>query len=183
MGFPDCLKENIMNRSICAAVAVFTVCFALPATEALAANCRDPWVTKAVTQVQGRAPNGSGDSGECDYRRYGGGKWTTYDDLLGKVRTTFGKSIAPPISGLAKPAGTVASPAGSFASPPPGTTLSGAKPVGAGIVANNGSRVIGQNGAGIVANNGSRIVTDNGAGVVGQNGANVIGQNGANMRR
>ena len=160
----------------------------LAAIEAHAGNCRDPWVTKAVTQVQGRTPNGSGDSGECDYRRYGGGKWSTYDDLVGKVRTAFGKSIAPPVSGLTKPAGTIsppvsglAKPAGTIASSP----ITGLKPgnAGAGIVANNGSRLLSDGGGGIVANNGSRIVTDNGAGVIGQNGAGVIGQNGASMRR
>ncbi len=77
---------------------------AIAATIALApapaaAQCRDPWVTQAVRQVMGRAPVGSGETGECNIRNYGGGSWSSYDDLVGKVRAAFGRSIAAP-SGL-----------------------------------------------------------------------------------
>jgi hypothetical protein len=76
----------------------------LAAVPAFAGQCRDPWVTKAVQQVTGHQPNGSADNGECDYRRYGGGHWTTYDDLLTKVRTAFGASAPASISGVCRDA-------------------------------------------------------------------------------
>jgi len=58
-------------------------------------SCRDPWVTQAIQQVVGRAPQGSGDTGECDYHRYGGGSWTTYNDLVQKVSAAFGQQGSP----------------------------------------------------------------------------------------
>lgn len=57
--------------------------------------CRDPWVTRAVTQVMGRAPQGSGESGECNIHRYGGGSWSSYDDLVHKVQVAFGMVVQP----------------------------------------------------------------------------------------
>lgn len=124
----------------------------LTGISAHAGNCRDPWVTKAVTQIQGRSPNGSGDNGECDYRRYGGGKWNSYDDLVAKVRVTFGKSIAtPPASSLARSGGALTSTAA------PSATLSSAKPAGTGLTTHNGSRVIGEHGAGVVGQNGGSL--------------------------
>lgn len=53
------------------------------------ARCRDKWITAAVWQVRGRRPRGEGDRGECDYRRYGGGRWSSYADLLAKVRAAL----------------------------------------------------------------------------------------------
>jgi hypothetical protein len=142
-----------MRRATCSAFVISAACLALQGVDAFAGNCRDPWVTKAVTQVTGRAPNGAGEDGECSIKRYGGGKWTSYEDLVGKVRTAFGKSSltsaakSPPSAALGQPLkqpGTV----------PPGS-----------LVGNHGGRVIGEHGAGIVANNGSRIISDNGAGM------------------
>lgn len=48
--------------------------------------CKDPWVTRAITEIAGRAPVGQGDTEECDITRYGGGHWTTYADLVEKVK-------------------------------------------------------------------------------------------------
>jgi hypothetical protein len=59
-------------------------------------QCRDPWVAQAVREVTGRAPNGTGDSGECNFRNYGGGQWSSYPDLVAKVRTHFASA---PIGG------------------------------------------------------------------------------------
>ena len=56
---------------------------------AASGTCHDPWVTSAVKQVTGRAPNGSGVSGECDINRYGGGHWSSYLDLVSKVQAVF----------------------------------------------------------------------------------------------
>ncbi|MES2392064.1 MAG: RICIN domain-containing protein [Acidobacteriota bacterium] len=57
--------------------------------------CRDPWVTQAVTEVRGRRPQGYGDTGECNYRSYGGGSWSSYPDLKLKVQTAFGVAPRP----------------------------------------------------------------------------------------
>lgn len=53
--------------------------------------CRDPWVTELVTKHAGRAPNGTADSGECDYRRYGGGRWDSKRELDYHVRVALGQ--------------------------------------------------------------------------------------------
>ena len=52
--------------------------------------CGDAWVTSAIRLVTGRAPNGSGNSGECLTTRYGGGHWVNQTDLAMKVGAAFG---------------------------------------------------------------------------------------------
>lgn len=47
--------------------------------------CRDPWINKAFAEVTGRAPSGSGDSGECNPGLYGKGQWSSYEDLQNKI--------------------------------------------------------------------------------------------------
>jgi hypothetical protein len=42
-----------------------------------------------VREVTGRAPRGSGETGECRITLYGGGQWSNYDDLKRKVQATF----------------------------------------------------------------------------------------------
>lgn len=51
--------------------------------------CRDPWVTKAVSQVTGKPPKGQDDRGECNIRLYGNGRWSSYEDLVKKVKEAF----------------------------------------------------------------------------------------------
>lgn len=58
--------------------------------------CRDGWVAQAVLEVTGHAARGKGDEGECDYRRYGGGSWSSYPDLVQKVRQAFAQSAPVP---------------------------------------------------------------------------------------
>lgn len=53
--------------------------------------CRDPWVTGAVSQVMNRSHQGKGELGECDMYRYGGGSWSSYEDLVEKVRSKFNR--------------------------------------------------------------------------------------------
>ena len=62
------------------AVASSAAALAL-ATPAEAQGCTDAWVTQTIREVYQRAPNGSGNSGECNVNRYGGGKWNSYDQL------------------------------------------------------------------------------------------------------
>ena len=61
------------------------------------APCRDPWVTSAVMEVTGTIVNettrrrsaGYGDTGECNVRLYGNGSWSSYVDLVNKVRSNM----------------------------------------------------------------------------------------------
>jgi len=63
-------------------------------TPPAAGPCSDPWVSRAVLEVVGRPARGQGGEGECDIRRYGGGSWKNYPDLVEKVRQAF--ASAPP---------------------------------------------------------------------------------------
>lgn len=49
-------------------------------------GCADPWIGTAYRRIFGRAPNGAGNSGECNINQYGGGSWRSYADLRQKVR-------------------------------------------------------------------------------------------------
>jgi hypothetical protein len=57
--------------------------------------CIDPWVSRAVSLVKtegskiGRAVTSNGGDGECDIKRYNGGQWNNYDELVRHVRDTF----------------------------------------------------------------------------------------------
>ena len=59
--------------------------------------CRDAWVTSAFMDVTGsvvnettrRKPAGYGDTGECNVRLYGNGSWSSYNDLVSKVRASI----------------------------------------------------------------------------------------------
>lgn len=119
---------------------LFTLALLAAAGAASAGTCKDPWVTQAVTEVMHRAPNGSGGSGECDIHRYGGGRWSSYPDLVGKVKVAFGMTIA----GSAKPG------AG-------GSNLGNVNP------ALNGARVIAPGGANVVAPGGANVIAPGGA--------------------
>lgn len=68
----------------------------LTAGAASAGQCRDPWVTQAITEVTGRAPTGNYESGDCTYTQYNGGHWNSYAQLKGAVagRLGGGSSLA-----------------------------------------------------------------------------------------
>ena len=63
--------------------------------------CRDSYVTSAVRQVKTQmgirnsgiadtyAPQGFGERGECNMYLYGGGSWSSMDDLKSKVTKVF----------------------------------------------------------------------------------------------
>lgn len=76
-----------MRRSILAAALVLA---ALPAAaRAQSTACSDSMLTQLVTEVAGRAPHGSGDSGECNANLYGR-HWGSSDELRARVRRAFG---------------------------------------------------------------------------------------------
>ncbi|HEX7889241.1 MAG TPA: hypothetical protein VF522_07790 [Ramlibacter sp.] len=108
-----------------------------------AGACKDPWVTRAIQEVKGRAPQGSGSSGECDIHRYGGGRWSSYPDLVGKVKTAFGMNIA----GSARPG-------------PAGNGLVNGRPVmsGGNVIAPGGANVVSPGGGNVVAPGGANLI-------------------------
>jgi hypothetical protein len=50
-------------------------------------------VSQTVQEVTGHAARGSGDAGQCNYRLYGGGSWSDYNDLVRKVRAVYAQSL------------------------------------------------------------------------------------------
>lgn len=67
------------------------------ATQSTSGQCNDAWVTSAVKEVTGHAPNGSGNSGDCNIYNYGNGSWNSYDDLKNKVKTYFAVQNPTPV--------------------------------------------------------------------------------------
>ncbi len=117
------------------------------ATRTAAGVCHDPWVTNAVRQVMGRAPAGSGNSGECNIYRYGAGHWSSYNDLVHKVMVAFGRVPA---------------------SRPPAFNRSGG-PV----------RILpGTNGGHVIAAGGGNVIAAGGGNVIAAGGGNVIAAGG-----
>ena len=53
------------------------------------AQCTDPWITQAIRELKGRAPNGSAGTGECAINRYGGGSLGDYTSLKKLVQGSF----------------------------------------------------------------------------------------------
>lgn len=81
------------------AVAILTGSTILGSRPAFAQQCRDPWITQAIREVTGRAPNGNGESGECRYTQYGGGRWSSYAQLKGYVQSVLGGSFRGALGG------------------------------------------------------------------------------------
>jgi hypothetical protein len=71
------------------ALAAVTITVVAASPGSAEAQCADAWVTRAIQEVKGRAPQGSGNSGECNIDRYGAGSWTDYQDLKTRVRTSY----------------------------------------------------------------------------------------------
>ena len=121
--------------------------------------CRDQWVTRAVTQVMGRAPNGSYESGECNIHNYGGGHWSSYSDLVNKVKVAFGRV----------PASNAAAANGSRG------PMNIAPNIGF-----NGSGVIAAGGGNVIAPGGGNVIAPGGGNVIAPGGGNVIAPGGGN---
>lgn len=78
-----------MNKTLLIAFA----CLA-GAGAAHAGRCQDPMLTQAFEEVTKRMPYDNGTVGECDPRRYGGGHWSSYKDLVSKVHAEIAKPPA-----------------------------------------------------------------------------------------
>lgn len=144
-------------------VAPFAVLAVAVSGNALAGQCRDPWVTKAVTEVMHRSPNGSGESGECSIYRYGNGHWTSYADLVNKVKIAFGQYVvqARPIA-----------PNRNYMN---NQNRSGFyQPPASGVIAAGGANVIAAGGANVIAAGGANVIAAGGGNVIAAGGANMI---------
>jgi len=124
--------------------------------------CRDPWVSKAVSDYQGRPARGIGDFQECSPALYANGNWKSYAELYQGVIKTLGGFAGQGISlAIEKPVnGTVTL-----------KTLSDGVVVGKGtlkLLTNNGGTLINENrdccwlissdGAGIVSHDGGTFI-------------------------
>ncbi len=124
--------------------------------------CRDPWISKAVSDYQGRAARGVGDFHECSPALYANGRWNNYAELYRGVVMTLGGFAGQGISfGINKPDNSTVTL----------TTLSDGIVVGEGTVkllTNNGGTLINENrdccwlasskGAGIVSHDGGTLI-------------------------
>lgn len=121
------------------------------AQNALAGQCRDPWVTQAIQQVKGRAPVDNYESGECNIRNFNNGSWGSYPELLGYVQKYF--NSRPSLASGARPAIAGGVNAGSM-------LRGGSNPNG--IVAAGGGNIVAAGGGNIVAAGGGNIVAAGG---------------------
>lgn len=137
-----------VGRILIGVLAASVACVAAPA---FAGQCRDPWVTQAVTAVQGREPAGQGELGECNIKLYGGGQWSSYDDLMNKVRARY-----PRVAGASGPG---------FANGGTATNLNGN-----GFISTNGGN---QGSSPFISTNGSNV---NGNKFISTNGATATGR-------
>ncbi len=133
----------------------------LPAVGAQAQSCRDPWVTELVTQEYKRAPHGSGETGECNIKRYNNGTWANKDKLREYVR-----SAGP--------------------SPFPTVDLSRIKYSSAGtnafnLQSNNGLAIGMLKGGNITISLPANIVAAGGGNIVAAGGGNIVAAGGGNL--
>ncbi|MES2978887.1 MAG: hypothetical protein V4731_10725 [Pseudomonadota bacterium] len=128
--------------------------------------CSDAWVTKAVKEVTGRAPSGAGTMGDCNVQKYGNGRWSSYNDLVAKVRTANGMALAVKPSAPNAPAG--------------GTLLGGAN--GGRVIAPGGGNVIAPGGGNLVSGGAGNLVSGGAGNVIAPGGGNVIAPGGGNLR-
>ena len=137
-------------------------------------SCKDPWINQAYNKLYHRAPSGSGLSGECDVRLYGGGSWSNYDDLERKIIIAKGGGHAAAMAPAA-PVGMHLDRGGNVYN---GSVLV-ARAGTFDLVSRTGSLL---NTAAIVAQGGGNIVAQGGGNIVAQGGGNIVAQGGGNMR-
>lgn len=172
------------------------------ATPLEAQGCTDAWVTQTIREVYQRAPNGSGNSGECDVNRYGGGKWNSYDQLKRYVNYQY--MCQDPWIAQAVYDAHGRMPRGSGTSGECNPYLYGANWSGypdlknrvQGSIntlqaqsitfSNSGSLVSGGvalTAARLIGPDGGTLIGLDGAGVISRDGAGLIGNDGATLRR
>ena len=81
------MKTAIIEMAALAAGALWTGA-ASAQSSAPTPPCRDPWVSQAVKEVQGRPAMGQGETGECNIQLYGG-RWGSYAELKGYVQQSL----------------------------------------------------------------------------------------------
>lgn len=144
--------------------------------------CRDPWVSKAVSQANSsvRPAHGYGDFGECDTAQYNGGAWNSYDELykaVEKARSDMSSSSFYWESYTNRNGRAVF------------LLDSSANPISAGLIQDGGAYLLGTDSGGIRAIIG-RMVAAGGGNMVAAGGGNfmrklqaakLVGNDGASM--
>ena len=124
--------------------------------------CRDPWVSQAVSEYEGRIPRGVGDFGECSPALYAGGSWSSYAELYRGVTLTLGGLDGHGIS---------------FAKSGPDNGVVTLKTLADGVVVGKGLvRILTNNGGTLISSDGAGIIShDGGTFIVGQYNLNSLG--------
>jgi Ricin-type beta-trefoil lectin domain len=66
-------------------------------TQTAYGTCSDRWVSAAIWEALGRAPQGSGsNNGDCNHARYNNGSWSSYDVLVNMVRLAASTPVTSP---------------------------------------------------------------------------------------
>lgn len=72
------MNQSLMRMFLMGAAAVLC-------SRSAVAQCTDAWVSEGIKVVMGRPALGSGNTGECNIYRYGGGAWSSKQDLINKI--------------------------------------------------------------------------------------------------
>lgn len=134
--------------------------------------CRDPWISKAVSEYEGRYARGVGDFQECSPALYANGHWSNYAELYRGVTLALGALDGHGISfAIDRPVNSTVTL----------KTLSDGIVVGKGIVkilTNNGGTLINENRdcCWLISSDGAGIIShDGGTFIVGQYNLNSLG--------
>lgn len=124
--------------------------------------CRDPWISKAVSEYQGRAARGIGDFQECSPALYANGNWNSYAELYRGVIKTLGGFAGQGIS---------------FAIDRPVNSTVTLKTLSDGIVVGKGTvKLLTNNGGTLINENRDCcwLISSDGAGIVSHDGGTLI---------
>lgn len=122
-------------------------------------DCQDPWIGQIYWNLYNRRPNGN----ECTVSHYGGGQWSSYMDLTGKIQAYQTASRLPANEWLVDPAGNLINNQGS-------------------IVAPAGTYVIGAGAGNVIQPRAGNVIGAGAGNVIGAGAGNVIGAGAGNMR-
>ena len=131
--------------------------------------CRDPLLTSTITQVWRRAPRGFGESQDCNMYLYGGGSWSSQQDLTNKIQANKNDfataNLDFSIGGLVRPS----SPSKVIQPLPIAVTVSGTN-----IVAAGAGNIVAAGAGNIILNGGGNIVAAGAGNIVAAGAGNII---------
>jgi hypothetical protein len=181
------------------------LCFAATASgSAVAADCGDPWVTQASTEILKRPP-ASASAPECNIYLYTGhnsagqmeaGQWNGYGDLraaVGAYWSTHDYPASAPLQLAIPPNAFNAAPAG-FSGLPTGTITvylyqgnwvrlvsAGGGNITTQLVSAGGGNLVSAGGGNLVSAGGGNLISQDGSTIVSAGGGNILLNGGANL--